>query len=118
VYLWTNIEANFVVIGACIPLMLPLAKKIFGSSAFGGSSGPSRPSGNKDSKGTPLATFGSTQKSKKSKKGTNGFDTMNEDSDSKYIILEERSFQFNEIARDPDETSTHERARSVRPGGW
>jgi hypothetical protein len=98
--------------------MLPLAKKIFGSSAFGGSSGPSGPSGNSDGKGNPLATFGSTQKSKKSKKGANGFDTMNDDSDSKYIILEERSFRFNETTRDPDETSTHERAKAVRLGGW
>jgi len=122
VYLWTNIEANFVVIGACIPLMLPVAKKIFGSSAFHGSSGATGPTGQShDSKGTPLGTFGSSGKSKKSRKSTKsttGFDTVNEDSDSKYIILEERSFQFSEAARDPEETSTHERVKAARGDAW
>lgn len=123
VYLWTNIEANFVVIGACIPLMLPLAKKIFGSSAFHGSSGATGPTGKSlDSKGNALGTFGSsgkTKKSRKSTRSTTGFNTVNEeDSDSKYIILEERSFQFSEAPRDPDETSTHERAKAARGDGW
>jgi len=124
VYLWTNIEANFVIIGACIPLMLPLAKKIFGSSAFGGSTAPSKgPSGKSsgksgDSKGVSNATFGSNQKTKKSRKGTAGFDTVNDDSDSKYIILEERSFHYNETTRDADETSQNERAKAARPNGW
>jgi len=101
--------------------MLPLAKKIFGDSALGGSSGPTGPSARSgDSKVNHLATFGSSNKTKKSKKGTvsSEFDTINEDSDSKYIILEERSFQFTEGARDPDENSTHERIKAVKQNGW
>ena len=35
-----SIEGNFVLIGACIPTLLPLIRKIFGQSVLGGSTPP------------------------------------------------------------------------------
>ncbi|KAK4120186.1 hypothetical protein N657DRAFT_538094, partial [Parathielavia appendiculata] len=34
IILWTNIESNCVIIGACIPCLYPLVKKIWGSTAL------------------------------------------------------------------------------------
>ncbi|KAL2146181.1 hypothetical protein VTI28DRAFT_5021 [Corynascus sepedonium] len=36
---WTNIEASCVIIGACIPCLFPLVKKLFGASALSGGTG-------------------------------------------------------------------------------
>ncbi|KAK3902693.1 hypothetical protein C8A05DRAFT_33597 [Staphylotrichum tortipilum] len=93
VVLWTNIEGNFVLIGACIPTLLPLVRKIFGQSALGGST-PNKESNQKDSgPNNTIITIGSYPKGKKRAKsafGLSQLDTINDE--SKYIILEERSF--------------------------
>lgn len=60
-----SIEANCVLIGACIPTLYPLVKKVFGSSALGGSTP------NKDNSGPPgsdtIVTIGSGDKRRKKK---------------------------------------------------
>ncbi|KAK4173346.1 hypothetical protein QBC36DRAFT_245642 [Triangularia setosa] len=105
VVLWTNIEANCVIIGACIPCLYPLIRKLFGNSALGGTSS-NRPTGNSKSGGlrggsngpsNTVITIGSYAKNRKRGKSAahmaSNLDTINDlDADSKYIILEERSF--------------------------
>ncbi|KAM7203882.1 hypothetical protein V8F33_001853 [Rhypophila sp. PSN 637] len=124
VVLWTNIEANSVVISACIPLLLPLMKKIFGSSALGGSTGKSggAVSGNsaksKSGNGTSgLVTFGAGS-SKRSKTLSSHFDGTHDSEDSKYIILEERSFQYSSREAGDEDASVLERVRATRQEGW
>lgn len=121
VVLWTNIEANFVLIGACIPTLFPLMRKLFGASVLGGSSGGA-PTPGKSGQSNGMQTFGShpnTGKIKKSKKGLSQFDTVDEgDSDSKYIILEERSFHYS--ARDVREEDgpVLEQVKASKQPGW
>ncbi|KAK4651098.1 hypothetical protein QC762_0089170 [Podospora pseudocomata] len=108
VVLWTNIEANCVIIGACIPRLYPLIRKVFGKSALGSSA---RPTGNSKSAGlrggstgpsNTVITIGSYAKNKGRKRGKSGshmasnVDTINDlDADGKYIVLEERSFHYS-----------------------
>ncbi|KAL2021739.1 hypothetical protein VTK56DRAFT_6682 [Thermocarpiscus australiensis] len=95
VVLWTNIEGNCVTIGACIPTLFPLVKKLFGASALGGSSrtkrsdqgqpsGPSGPSG----PSTAVVTIGSYPRSKNRPRKVSQLETVNDD-DNKAIALEE-----------------------------
>lgn len=125
----TSIEANCVIIGACIPILLPLMKKIFGSSAFGSTgkptgapSGMSGPSGKKSNKTTGLSTFGSYQAghgtAKSKKKLSSHFDNLDDSEDSKYIILEERSFQYSTKTVGDEDASVLERAKATRQEGW
>ncbi len=81
-------------IGACIPTLFPLIKKLFGASALGGST--RKNSGQKQSdpnNSNTVVTIGSYPKNKKRPKGSalglSQLDTVSDD--SKYIILEERS---------------------------
>ncbi|KAL2257016.1 hypothetical protein VTK26DRAFT_773 [Humicola hyalothermophila] len=93
VVIWTNIEGNCVLIGACIPTLYPLVKKLFGAKALG--STPRAGSKKQSGPNNTIITIGSyPQKKKKPKHSTLGLsqlDTVNDD--SRYIILEERSFQ-------------------------
>ncbi|KAK1830899.1 hypothetical protein QBC39DRAFT_308119 [Podospora conica] len=117
VVLWTNIEANFVLIGVCIPTLFPLAKKLFGNSVLGNSYG-SGPSGGKGVSGdvNPVATIGSMPKKKKSKAASQ-FDTLNDD-DSKYIILEERSFHQTTSEVRSEDMAALEEGRGTRHKNW
>ncbi|KAK0618826.1 hypothetical protein B0T14DRAFT_583999 [Immersiella caudata] len=64
VVLLTNIEANFVLIDACIPTMFPLVEKLFGSNALGGdSSGYKKATDDTN----PIVTIGSYPKKKRTK---------------------------------------------------
>jgi hypothetical protein len=38
--IWTSIEANSVIISACIPMLMPLVELIFGENFLSGGSGP------------------------------------------------------------------------------
>ncbi|KAK4223429.1 hypothetical protein QBC38DRAFT_52011 [Podospora fimiseda] len=114
VIVWTNIEACCVLIGACIPTLYPMMKKIFGNSVLGGTSRRTA------SKGTPgsgykmsgrsgrsgsgangtVVTIGSRPKKGRSRTGSHhlntNLDTINDiDADGKYVILEERSFHYS-----------------------
>ncbi|KAM7200357.1 hypothetical protein V8F20_005334 [Naviculisporaceae sp. PSN 640] len=130
VVLWTNIEANFVLIGACIPTLAPLIKRVWGNSVLGGSTNKysGKQSGGKNSSGrsglagssNAIVTIGSNTATKKPRRGRSisGLDTFHDDSDSKYIILEERSFHANE-ERDPELANrTVEESRHARAQGW
>ena len=126
-FLLASIEANCVIIGACIPLLLPLMNKFFGSSVFGSTgrptgapSGMSGPSARKSNKGTGLSTFGSgaNSTSKSKKKLSSHFDNMDDSEDSKYIILEERSFQYSTKAAGDEDASVLERAKATKQEGW
>ena len=64
IILWTNIEANCVLIGACIPTLYPLAKQIFGSAVLGGST-PNRGASGPDDPSAGIVTIGSHGKRKK-----------------------------------------------------
>ncbi|KAK3905154.1 hypothetical protein C8A05DRAFT_13004 [Staphylotrichum tortipilum] len=55
IVLWTNIEGNCVLIGACIPTLYPLIKKLFGARALAASSTPQH---------LHIVTFGSHPKEK------------------------------------------------------
>lgn len=102
-------------------------KKVFGSSALGGStgktsggvSGQSGSRGNKSGNGAVgLVTFGAGS-SKKSKTLSSHYDNTTHDSeDSKYIILEERSFQYSSREAGDEDASVLERARGTRQAGW
>ena len=119
--LWTNIEANFVLIGACIPTLFPLMRKLFGASVLGGSSCGAPTPGKSGSNG--VQTFGShpnaNNKSKKSKKGLSQFDTVDEgDSDSKYIILEERSFHYSARDMREEDAPVLQHVKASKQPGW
>jgi len=119
-----SIEGNFVLIGACIPTLLPLVRKVFGQSALGGST-PPKDSNQKDSASTnPIVTIGSYPKGKKRVKsafGLSQLDTVNDD--SKYIILEERSFHASTTElRAEDVAAAQPRAeqqqKQITQPGW
>lgn len=128
-----SIEANFVLIGACIPTMYPLVKRIWGASALGGStnrtpggkggtSSRSGPSGLHNGSSNAIVTIGSIPKKSRHGRGAvrsiTGLDTFHDDSDSKYIILEERSFHTNEV-HDPELASrTADKIRQTQVPGW
>ncbi|KAK3324941.1 hypothetical protein B0H66DRAFT_107629 [Apodospora peruviana] len=128
VVLWTNIEANCVLIGACIPTLYPLLKKIWGSSVLGGSTPNNKGSSGHAAKSGPasngIVTIGSYptgNKKKRSKLGSqfgSQFETLNDDSDSKYIILEERSFQADETRDEETAAIAREQARRTKEPGW
>lgn len=116
VVLWTNIEANCVIIGACIPTMFPLVKKIFGNKALGDSGpGPAGKGPTDDS--SPIVTIGSyPKKSRRPKSSQFGLeDTVD---DSKYIILEERSYHQSTTELKPGDEAVLEQARGVKHPGW
>ncbi|CAP71655.1 uncharacterized protein PODANS_6_40 [Podospora anserina S mat+] len=135
VVLWTNIEANCVIIGACIPCLYPLIRKLFGNSALGGTSGPT--GGNSKSGGgyrgntgrtNTVVTIGSYAKNKgrSRSKSISQLDTINDmDADSKYIILEERSFHCSTAElTEPDAVAANVQnehrkpERVAKPDGW
>ncbi|KAK4164049.1 hypothetical protein QBC43DRAFT_289282 [Cladorrhinum sp. PSN259] len=138
VVIWTNIEACCVLIGACIPTLYPLMKKVFGNSVLGGTSGRSGPSNGNSSgaKGgstgpsSTIVTIGSRPKKGRSKSGSHlvsNLDTINDlDADSKYIILEERSFHYSttELAEADDSAAASaaharkEAERATKQQGW
>ncbi|KAL2272071.1 hypothetical protein VTJ83DRAFT_1442 [Remersonia thermophila] len=124
VVLWTNIEGNCVLIGACIPCMYPLVKKMFGSSVLGGSTS------NKYSHQNPtgpsaIVTIGSYPTKKRTKTGgVTHLDTINDDN-NKYIILEERSFHASttelraeDVAAQQKQQQQNIQARATRQPGW
>jgi len=111
VVLWTNIEANFVLIGACIPTMFPLVKKLFGSSALGGDSSAKKPTGDSN----PIATIGSYPKKKRTK--SSQFDETIDDG-NKYIILEERSFHHSTAELRPGDEEALAQSKGVKHPGW
>ncbi len=60
-----SIEANCVLIGACIPTLYPLVKKVFGSSALGGSTPNENDGSGPQGKKYNIVTIGSTGKKRK-----------------------------------------------------
>lgn len=80
-------------------------------------------SAKKSSKGTVLSTFGSYQAgqtgtAKSKKKLSSHFDNLDDSEDSKYIILEERSFQYSTKSAGDEDASVLERARATKQEGW
>jgi len=63
-------------------------------------------------------TIGSYPKKKKRVQSVSGLDTFQDDSDSKYIILEERSFQTEEVRDEDLAAKTMEKARQTKVSGW
>ncbi|KAK3994302.1 hypothetical protein QBC44DRAFT_367827 [Cladorrhinum sp. PSN332] len=144
VVVWTNIEACCVLIGACIPTLYPLMKKVFGNSVLGGTSGRSGRSGpSKGNSGSAFGgrggsnganntviTIGSRPKKGRSRTGSHhlvsGLDTINDlDADSKYVILEERSFHYSttELAEHDSVAANaahaqKEAERATKQQGW
>lgn len=120
-----SIEGNCVLIGACIPTLFPLVKKIFGASALGGST-PKNSNQKQSGPNSTIVTIGSVPKNKKRVKsalGLSQLDTVNDD--SKYIILEERSFHASTTelrAEDAAELRKQEQqqqlARATSQPGW
>ena len=106
-------------IGACIPTLYPLVKRIFGSSALGGgypTSGSSGP--NKTGDSNTVVTIGSyPTKNKRKGRTLSQFDTIDE-GDSKYIILEERSFGQSTAEMKPEDLSVIEQGRGIKQQGW
>ncbi|KAK4215053.1 hypothetical protein QBC37DRAFT_460079 [Rhypophila decipiens] len=130
VVLWTNIEANFVLIGACIPTLYPLIRRVWGASALGGSTNKYSNNKNKNSSSGPsghgsnnaIVTIGSMPKrsrhDRRAGRSVSGLDTFQDSDDSKYIILEERSFQTSEV-HDPELANrTQEKIRQTKVQGW
>lgn len=80
-------------IGACIPCLYPLVKKVFGASALGGSTPKDSRQIQSGQNNNTIITIGSYPNNKNRGKGIFGLselDTINDD--SKYIISEENSF--------------------------
>ncbi|KAK1756667.1 hypothetical protein QBC47DRAFT_319740 [Echria macrotheca] len=125
VVLWTNIEANCVLIGTCIPTLFPLVKKLFGSTALGGST-PGYSSSRKKTGGQdgPVVTIGSyptngNKKRRGKSRSLSQFDTVvGEGDDGKYIILEERSFHASTAELRPEDASEMERVKATKQSGW
>jgi hypothetical protein len=87
-----SIEGNCVLIGACIPCLFPLVKKIFGASALSGSRPKLANQAHGRSDGT-IITIGSHPKDKKRARdslGLSQLDTITDD--NKDVILEKGSF--------------------------
>ena len=114
---WSSIEANFVLIGTCIPTLFPVVKKLFGNSILGNShgKGPSDGQGGSGNQ-NPVPTIGSAQKKRK---GTalSPFDTINDD-DSKYIILEERYTHQTSSEMRSEDVAVLEEGREIRHKDW
>ncbi|GAB1321092.1 Rhodopsin domain-containing protein [Madurella fahalii] len=110
VVLWTNIEGNCVLIGACIPTLFPLVKKLFGASALG--DGTPKESGPTNT----VVTIGSYPKNKKRAKNASQLDTI--DGDTKYIILEERPFHHSAADLRAEEAATVRQECSSQQPGW
>ncbi|KAL2127402.1 hypothetical protein VTI74DRAFT_10804 [Chaetomium olivicolor] len=94
--LWTNIEANCVLIGACIPCLYPLIQKLFGASALG-SSTPG------DEEREAIVTIGSHPKEEQRVKRPHCLSGLGHSTDhvngrksaNGYIVLEERPSRPN-----------------------
>ncbi|KAK3896857.1 hypothetical protein C8A05DRAFT_20261 [Staphylotrichum tortipilum] len=92
IVLWTTIEGTCVLIGACIPCLYPLAKKIFGERALG-NAGPNQPPS------ATLVTIGGTPTRAKQKhaaallcvSGIHTFDDIEGVEHWHYITLEDRA---------------------------
>jgi hypothetical protein len=104
-----SIEGNCVTIGACIPTLYPLIKRIFGARVLGGST----PKNSNQKQGGPkdnntIVTIGASPRKKKPAKDTlldlSQLDTVNED--NKYIALEERSSHGSASELRDNDTST------------
>jgi len=82
----------------------------------------SGPSAKKSNKTIGLSTFGSYQAGhgtvKSKKKLSSHFDNLDDSEDSKYIILEERSFQYSTKTAGDEDASILERAKATRQEGW
>ncbi|KAK4184960.1 hypothetical protein QBC35DRAFT_476775 [Podospora australis] len=144
VVVWTNVEANCVLIGACIPTLYPLMRKVFGNSALGGSTGyaggrSDKLGGSSGQKGSGLKgsnnganntviTIGSYSKKGRTrgKSGSHAMashlDTINDlEGDSKYIILEERSFHASttQLTQPDDSTARSQpQQQAVKHDRW
>lgn len=113
-----SIEGNCVLIGACIPCLYPLVKRVFGASALGGSTPKESHQKQSDQNNNTIITIGSYPKKKRGK-GTLGLsqlDTINDE--SKYIILEERSFHASTTELRAEETAVQnqEQQRAKQQG--
>lgn len=108
-------------IGACIPTLYPLVKKLFGAAALG--STPKDSGQQQNGPNNTIITIGSYPKNKKKPKhntlGLSQLDTVNDD--GKYIILEERSFHTSTSELRPEEAvaqQQRERERATAQPGW
>ena len=118
----TSIEANCVLIGACIPTLFPLAKKLFGAGILGGSkpTGTSGMGGRAGASTNPIATIGSFPtggKGRKGKRTMSQFDDIDEEQ-NKYIILEERSFHCSTSGLRAEDRILEEQAQATKADGW
>lgn len=94
-------------IGACIPTLFPLVKKIFGASALGVNT-PKR-SGQKQSGPTiGVATIGSYPKNRRRPKSTLGL-TQLDDDEAKSIALAERSLAASTTELRQEDAGPHQR---------
>jgi hypothetical protein len=66
----------------------------------------------------PLTTIGSYPKGKKARRSLSQFGTVQHDDDSKYIILEERTFHYSTSELRPENQADLERIRGTRQEGW
>jgi len=94
--------------------MFPLVKKLFGSSALGGSTPAGGAKGGSDET-SPIVTIGSYPKKKRTK-SSQFDDTIDEG--NKYIILEERSFHHSTAELKPGDESALEQTKGVKHPGW
>ena len=112
IIIWTCVEGNCILIGACIPTLYPLVRQVFGSSALGGIT-PRLENKETDSNNPP--TIGSYPKEKKPVKSTLRFDTTDE-IESKFMV-EERSVVLN-TSDARDEEAASESALRAKESGW
>ncbi|KAK3331704.1 hypothetical protein B0T19DRAFT_85628 [Cercophora scortea] len=121
VIIWTNIEGDLVLIGACIPTLFPLVKLLFGKRALGGSTPPDTDAPSKPTLANTngIVTIGSYAKNKKHRKSLSQFDNLDE-ADSKYIILEERSFHYSttEVTDPEAEGPSVADQKQTKLSGW
>ncbi|KAK3387970.1 hypothetical protein B0H63DRAFT_167655 [Podospora didyma] len=113
VIIWTNVEGNCILIGACIPTLYPLVRRIFGSSALGGIA-PKEENKGTDSNNPP--TIGSDPKKRKPVKSTLRYDTTDE-LESKFVV-EERPIIINTSAAHDIEATPSETALTTKESRW
>ncbi|KAI4663737.1 uncharacterized protein J4E78_004155 [Alternaria triticimaculans] len=87
--IWTSIEGNSIIIGACIPTLQPLFDRIFGRGIFGSSRGEQGPSGyrSRSRSGVKLATIGSKTLRSAKQHGKSGVSETTLGHDSQDSIL-------------------------------
>ncbi|KAH6627307.1 hypothetical protein F5144DRAFT_575494 [Chaetomium tenue] len=102
--LWTNIEANCVLFGACIPCLFPLVEKIFGASALSGRAPRHQ---NQDQGGTAI-TIGSSPKKRRQPRDPLGLSQLaTQDNKNKNNVIEQRTLHISTTelrAEDTDQT--------------